>query len=226
MVQLGGAGIAGGYGYVSGEGSTGQRIERGLGFAAGAGLGLSKRFRGNVAKQFGTGARAMQRFGIGKGGAMMAGRAFGGLGGTARGAAVGAMYGALDEDTTILGGAAAGAGAVMLGKGAMRGWSKGHRLGVRTGAAAGGAVGAYAGGPVGMAIGAGLGGAAGGIARFARRFPRTAKGAGAAALVGGMSTAIVGGAAANAYAMHQQPRQTNYGADGDLALGLHAMRHG
>lgn len=222
---------AGAYGYASGEGTTGQRLERGLGFAAGVGLGATKTGRGlmksivnpKIAPSAATGMVPYSATGAGmsRAGAIMRGAR-----GVGIGAGAGAMYGAINEDTTILGGVATGAGAALLGKGAVKGWARGHRIGMRTGAAAGGAVGMYAGGPVGMAIGAGIGGTVGGVARFARRYPTAAKYAAGTALVGGMSTAIVGSAAANAYAMHQQPRQTNYGADGDLALGLHALRHG
>lgn len=225
-MMAGAGGAAGLYGYASGEGTTGQRLERGLGFATVIGLGMSPKFRGAVRKQYRTADRAIGMYGFKKGLGAVGSRFISGSAGTARMAAVGGLYGALDSDTTILGGMAAGAGLGVLGKGAARGWGKGHRIGMRTGAAAGGAVGMYTGGPVGMAVGAGIGGAAGGAIRLARKYPKTAKATAFTGLVGGMSTMIVGGAAVNAYDMHQGPKQTNYGADGDLALGLHSLRHG
>ena len=93
-------------------------------------------------------------------------------------------------------------------------------------AAAGGAAGGLMGGPVGMAVGAGIGATGAGAVKFARRNPRTAKWGGAALLTGAASAAIVGGAAAQAYGMHKSPRDTNFGATGDLTLGLHSLRHG
>jgi hypothetical protein len=243
---MAGAGVAAGaVGYMTGEGTTGQRLERGLGFATVAALGVNPKFRGAAVKQFKTADRAIGMYGLKKGLGAVGARAFGGIGGTGRMAAVGAMYGAFDDDTTILGGAAAGAGIGILGKGAMRAHGRyieknpvvrqmlgmssrveSKLMTIRHGAAAGGAVGMVAGGPVGMVAGAGIGGAVGGIARFATKYPTASKYAAGTAFVGGASAAIVGGAAANAYSMHQRPSQTNFGADGDLALGLHSLRHG
>jgi len=77
-----------------------------------------------------------------------------------------------------------------------------------------------------MAVGAGLGGGVGGAIRMAKKYPRLAKYGGSAALVGAGSAAIIGGAGAEAYQMHQNPRDTNFGATGDLTLGLHNLRHG
>ena len=227
---------AGVYGYATGEGSTGQRIERGLGFAAGMGLGATQAGRKLAKSAFGFGkvkpSAATGMVPYSRTGATMSGFRYSltSMHGLGVETAAGALYGAIDEETTILGGAASGAaiglGANVLTRGAMRGWAKGHRVGARTFAAGGGAIGLVAGGPVGMAVGAGIGGTIGGAARFARKYPTAAKYAAGTALVGGMSTAIVGSSAANAYEMHQRPRNTNYGADGDLALGLHALRHG
>ena len=243
--KLGIAGVAGAYGYTSGEGTTGQRVERALGFATMGGLGASSRFRGVVKHQLKVGKKAVGMYGVKGGISSMTKRTLGGLGGTARMAGVGALYGAVDEDSTILGGAVTGAGIGILGKGlikaqgryieknpSIRDWMRlptrpeSRVMTIRHGAAAGGAIGGMMGGPVGMVAGAGVGGAAGGFARFARKHPGTAKAMGGTALIGGMSAMIVGGAAANAYSMHQRPRQTDFGADGDLALGLHALRHG
>jgi len=242
---VGFAAAAGAYGYATGDGTTGQRIERGLGFATATTLGMSKRFRGAVSKQWNTAYNVSERIGVTATVGAMGKRAVKGMGGTGRMAAAGAIYGAFDEDTSIIGGAVAGAGIGILGKGAikaqgryieknigvrrMMGISTGPEkswMTMRHGAAAGGAVGMIMGGPVGMVTGAGIGGMAGGIGRFAHKYPKTSMWAGGTALVGGMSTAMVAGAASNAQAMHRQLRDTNFGATGDLALGLHSLRHG
>ena len=228
-MYAGAVGAAGVAGYASSDGTVGQRLERGIGFATVAGLGLSSKFRGAATKQWKTADKAVGMYGFKKGLGAMGKRAVSGYGGTARMAAVGALYGAFDDDTSIIGGAVTGAGIGILGKGAARGIAAGKKIGMGTGAAAGGAIGGFMGGPVGMVGGAMTGGAIGGITAGYRRAGRAGKwgmrvagGAAAGAVFGG---AMIGSGVSNAYAMHQ-PGARNLGADGDLALGLHSMRHG
>lgn len=223
-VQLGMMGAAGAYGAATGDG-LGDSVERGLGFATVAGLAGSKGFRGDLRYGSKLASDSVKLFGVKKGGAMMAGAALGGARGIATGAGAGALYGAFDSDTSIIGGAAAGAAGVGLGRGAAKAWGSGAKFGARTGAAGGAAVGLYAGGPVGMAVGAGIGGSIGGIGRFAKKYPKTATVAGGTALFAGVNAMVLGGSAAQAYGMHQQRRDTDFGANGDLTLGLHHLRH-
>jgi hypothetical protein len=71
-----------------------------------------------------------------------------------------------------------------------------------------------------------VGGGIGGIGRMYRGANRFGKGAmqaaGVLGLAGGIGAMQIGAATAEAVAAHQN----NFGATGDLALGLHSMRHG
>jgi len=238
------AGGAGAFGFATGDGDFGERLERGLGFAVGAGLAMNKKVQQGFIHQSKVFGRASSKFGIVGGVQAMSARAFDGKRGIMMGMGLGAAYGAIDEDTSIMGGALAGGGLALLGKGAAAGVRKAninrninqtaHKFhlrsnlsqsrvfGGRTGAAAGGAIGLMTGGPVGMAVGAGAGAVAGRTIQFGMKHPLT----GALMMVGGAGTAVVGASVAEAISMHQRPRDTNFGADGDLALGLHSLRHG
>jgi hypothetical protein len=248
---MAGAGI---YGYASSDEGGFEAVMRGAAFAGGAGLLGSKTFRAKMSKQSKVIGRSIamkgtkrtlgalgQRF-IGQRGARraIAKGARTALGATGRGsvkafnmtymglgAAAGGVYGALDEDSTVFGGMLVGGFGAGITRGIVREAGRGM-YGKSLGAGIAGGLGYMAGGAPGFAlaapVGAGIGGAVGAVAKMGQKSPRLAKFIGGATLTGIGSGAILGFGAMQGLAAHT--RDYSLGADGNLALGLHANRHG